>query len=268
MVRLLEQGQAEREELQALAAREQEAKIQAILLRERADERSAWARKRDLRLAHKLLVRQLEGFAQDGSPVARTAKGAIPRWFATLPCDSPFELWQTHRSKWGEEIGRMQLVSTPVLEWNHHYPMEVRLREIVQKELVEGRRVMLYIEQNEQRSMARRLAWVLSDIPTWALPNSIKAENRQQAILNAVRDGNHVVIVPYLRVNEGLNLQSAIDTIVWVEMALNLFLLDQASRRAWRLGKREEVRIYYLAYAGTAAGNDQRSWGNDAGPLG
>ena len=65
--------------------------------------------------------------------------------------------------------------------------------------------------------------------------------------------------------NEGLNLQSGIDTILWVEMALNLFMLDQASRRAWRLGKREEVRIYYLAYANTAGHTKLRKLGQQSG---
>jgi hypothetical protein len=73
------------------------------------------------------------------------------------------------------------------------------------------------------------------------------------------------LIVPYRCVNEGLNLQSAIDTILWVEMALNLFMLDQASRRAWRLGKREEVRIYYMAYANTAGHSKLRKLGQQSG---
>ncbi|MEO9030058.1 MAG: DUF6094 domain-containing protein [Ktedonobacteraceae bacterium] len=265
LVQLLERGLAEREELQTLAVREREAQTRSTAMREQADERSAWARERDLLLAHKTLVGRLNSLAEDGNPVARTAKGTIPRWFASLPCDTPFELWQTHRSQWGEEIGRTQLVETPSLSWEYRYPMEVRLCEIVQKELAEGRRVMLYIEQNEQRSMPKRLTWVLDDIPTWVLPNSTKAEDRQQAILDAVKAGNRVVIVPYRRVNEGLNLQSAIDTIIWCEMAMNLFLLDQASRRAWRLGKREEVRIYYLAYAGTAAHTKLRKLGSQSG---
>src|SRR5439155_8086483 len=79
------------------------------------------------------------------------------------------------------------------------------------------------------------------------------------------RDGHSMVIVPYRRVNEGLNLQSGIDTVIWVEMALNHFMLDQASRRAWRLGKCEEVRIYYIAYANTAGHTKLRKLGQQSG---
>src|SRR5215471_15311577 len=151
------------------------------------------------------------------------------------------------------------------VSWEHTYPLERRLITLVQRELGEGRRVMLYIDQNDLRSTSRRLEWVLKEMQPWTLPNSVAAEDRQQAILQAVRQGHHVVIVPYRRVNEGLNLQSGIDTILWVEMALNLFMLDQASRRAWRLGKREEVRIYYLAYANTAGHNKLRKLGQQSG---
>src|SRR5260370_39759271 len=91
--------------------------------------------------------------------------------------------------------------------------------------------------------MGRRLEWVLKDFNLWTLPNGVEAEDRQQAILDAVKSGHQVIIVPYRRVNEGLNLQEAVDTIIWYEMAMNLFILDQASRRARPLGKRETGRI-------------------------
>ena len=38
-----------------------------------------------------------------------------------------------------------------------------------------------------------------------------------------------------------------------VQLAQHLILLTQASQRAWRLGKQGEVRIFYLAYAGTVS---------------
>ena len=182
-----------------------------------------------------------------------------------LPCDRPFEVWETRRDHWGDTLVRTQLVETERLTWEHVYPLERRLIALVQRELGEGRRVMLYIDQNDLRSTPRRLEWVLKDVQPWTLPNNVAAEDRQQAILQAVQQGHHVVIVPYRRVNEGLNLQSAIDTILWFEMALNLFMLDQASRRAWRLGKREEVRIYYLAYANTVGHTKLRKLGQQSG---
>jgi len=80
----------------------------------------------------------------------------------------------------------------------------------------------------------------------------VDAEDREDAIVAAVKRGHKVVIVGYRRVSEGLNLQ-IVDSIIWVEMAQHPILLTQASQRAWRLGKQAEVRIFYLAYAGTVS---------------
>jgi hypothetical protein len=212
------------------------------------------------------LMGRLEDLAKERNQAARLAKGTVPRWFAVLPCDAPFEVWQTKRGDWGDEIKRTLVVSTPTLAWDYLYPLEKRLLALVERERAEGRRIMVYYEQNDLRSMAKRLAWVLRDFHPWTLPNKVASEDRQQAILDAVlRDGHQVIIVPYRRVNEGLNLQNAVDTILWYEMALNLFMLDQASRRAWRLGKREEVRIYYLTYAHTAGHSKLRRLGLQSG---
>ncbi len=232
---------------------------------EREQTVQAWAEPRHLATHYGRLVRALDDLARKRNTAARLAKGTVPRWFAVLPCDRPFEVWETRRDHWGDTLGRTQLVETERLVWEHLYPLERRLIVLVQRELGEGRRVMLYIDQNDLRSTPRRLEWVLKDMQPWTLPNSVAAEDRQQAILQAVQQGHHVVIVPYRRVNEGLNLQSAIDTILWVEMALNLFMLDQASRRAWRLGKCEEVRIYYIAYANTAGHTKLRKLGQQSG---
>src|SRR5260370_5626566 len=46
---------------------------------------------------------------------------------------------------------------------------------------------------------------------------------------------------------------------------MNLFTLDHASRRGWRLGKANLVRIYYLGYAGTAAYRKLRNLGSRSG---
>jgi Uncharacterised methyltransferase family (DUF6094)/Helicase conserved C-terminal domain len=225
----------------------------------------AWAEERNLSQHYLKLVRRLDDLARERNNAARLAKGTIPRWFATLPCESAFEVTQTDRDDWGDVIGKRLLVRTPVLAADYLYPLEKRLREIVQQEVSEGRRVMVYLEQNDIRSMSKRLEWVLKEHVPWALPNNVEAEDRQEAILSAVASGRHVVLVPYRRVNEGLNLQRGIDTVIWFEMPMNLFMLDQASRRAWRLGKQEEVRIFYMVYAGTAGHYKLRKLGSQSG---
>jgi len=247
------------------ADREAEARQELAAAANHAKGIEAWAAPRRLSTHYRRLVYELDDLAKQRNVAARLAKGTVPRWFATLPCEQPFEVWQTKRDRWGDEVERTLLVSTQTLAWDHRYPLERRLIALVERERAEGRRVMVYFEQNDIRSMARRLEWVLKEFHPWTLPNSVAAEDRQQAILDAVRMGRDVVIVPYRRVNEGLNLQSAVDTIIWYEMALNLFMLDQASRRAWRLGKREEVRIYYMVYANTAGHYKLRKLGQQSG---
>lgn len=262
----LEKDEAVRPEMTAFLQRAEEAEARHAALLAQAKERHAWAEARDLEGEYRSIVGTLEKMSQQRNQTARMGKGTIPRWFAALPCDVPFTLEQTNRSTWGEELSKTLLLSTRSLLWDYLYPAERRLRELVLKEVAEGRRVMVYIEQNEIRSMSRRLAWVFQEMPTWTLPNSVKSEDRQQAILDAVhQQGIKLLFVPYRKVNEGLNLQSAIDTIVWYELAMNLFLLDQASRRAWRLGKQEEVRIYYVVYAGTSGHSKLRKLGNQSG---
>jgi hypothetical protein len=254
-----------KETLAAYDEQERAAVEQLQAARAHEDEVKAWAMPRHLAHHYLSLVKRLDKLAQERNQAARMAKGTVPRWFAALPCERPFEVWHTERSDWGDTLGRQLLVRTPMLAWDHLYPMEKRLIEIVQRELAEGRRCMVYMEQNDLRSMARRLEWVLKDCKPWTLPNNVEAEDRQQAIIDAVVSGHQVIIVPYRRVNEGLNLQEAVDTIIWYEMAMNLFMLDQASRRAWRLGKREEVRIYYLVYGGTAGHAKLRKLGGQSG---
>jgi hypothetical protein len=224
-----------------------------------------WTSKRNLSRAYGGMVRQLEELARQGNAAARLAQGTIPRWFAALPCDCAYEVYQTSRDDWGDKGEPELVIKTPVLEWNYLYPMEHWLIKTVKSELSEGRRMMIYIEQNAVRSIAKRLEWVLGEVKTWTLPNSVEAEDRQQAIIDAVETGQHVIIVPYRRINEGLNLQKVIDTIIWYEQSMNLFMYLQASQRAWRLGKQEEVRIYLPFYLGTAAHTKMRKLGGQSG---
>ena len=226
---------------------------------------TVWGEERDLEAEYHRITTHLEELAKNLNAAATLAQGTVPRWFAALPCDEPFIVTSTTRGDWGDVEQTQEILRTKRLAWDHCYPLEHRLRTIVAQEREQGRRVMVYVEQSQKRDMARRLAYVLNEYQPWILPHSVKPEDREEAIRQAVAAGHGVVIVGYRLVSEGLNLQDCIDSIVWYELAMNLFLLDQASRRCWRLGKREEVRIYYLVYALTAGHKKLRKLGGQSG---
>jgi hypothetical protein len=232
---------------------------------EQAASVAKWIAERDLAGAYARLVKRLEDLARDGNTAARLAQGTVPRWFAALPCDSPYRVYHTERGDWGDKGEPELVIETPVLIWDYLYPIERWFIQATREELEAGRRVMFYFEQNAVRSMAKRLEWVLKEFQPWTLPNNVEAEDRQQAIIDAVGKGHRVVIVPYRRVNEGLNLQKVIDTIIWAELAMNLFFFIQASQRAWRLGKEELVKILIPYYLGSAAHRQVRRLGERDG---
>jgi hypothetical protein len=211
-----------------------------------------WASARNLAGAYDEMTSTLTERAKNGSSTCRMMSGILPRWFVAYPFDPPFQIWTTRRGTWSEELGRVLEYQAPTLSPDHRYPLERRCDALVGAELAEGRIVMVYYEQSTERDVGARLMQILGRHNPWKLPDMVDAEDREDAIVAAVTRGHRVLIVGYRRVSEGLNLQ-IVDSIVWFEMAQHLILLTQASQRAWRLGKQGEVRIFYLAYAGTVS---------------
>jgi hypothetical protein len=236
------------EEVEAIVAAEAQVRAAASALVERRQ----WASERNLAGAYTEMTTTLTERAKKGSSTCRMMGGILPRWFVAHPFDPPFQIWTTKKGKWSEDLGHVLEYQAPTLSPDHRYPLERRCDAIVGAELAEGRTVMAYYEQSTERDVGARLMQILSQHNPWKLPDTVDAEDREDAIVAAIKRGHRVVIVGYRRVSEGLNLQ-IVDSIIWVEMAQHLILLTQASQRAWRLGKQEEVRIFYLAYAGTVS---------------
>jgi SAM-dependent methyltransferase len=241
--------------------------------------RATWIEQRNLDAAYDRIVARLEELSKQRIAAATIAKGTIPRWYPPLCCETPaFTVTRTHRTEWGKAIGEEVILTAPVLAADYIYPLERALRTEVHKELKAGRRIMIYIEQAGKRHIDQRLEKALRPIAQahrtgiWTLTTQVDAREREAEICAAVERGNHILLVPYRLVSEGVNLQRHIDTIMWYEMARNRFALDQASDRAWRLGRPIEadgtqrpVRIYFFAYAGSAGHKKLRKLAQENG---
>jgi hypothetical protein len=256
-----------RDELEA--ARDQESEhvpaLEAVLTQaeQAVDALPAFIQARNLASAYAHVENRLTEMAQRGNSAAMLAKGNLPGAFAVAPMLKPaFEVNVNTKNEWGRVTGQEQLMTFPVLADDWEYPLERELRQIVINERNQNRRVMVYYYQTRKHDVGARLMKVLAEFTPWRLPDTMDADQREGAIQQAVEDGHEVVIVPYTKVVEGLNLQRHLDTIVWYELAQSHYLRDQASRRIYRLGKTfpdavpedaRSVRIYYLAYEGSTA---------------
>jgi hypothetical protein len=248
------------EEPEAITAAEEQLRAVASALAETRQ----WVSERNLAAAYQEMTNTLTERAKKGSSTCRMMSGILPRWFVAYPFAPPFQIWTSRKGKWSEDLGRVLEYLAPTLSPEHRYPLERRCDVIVGAELAERRTLMVYYEQSSERDVGARLMHILAQHNPWKLPDTVDAEDREDAIVAAVKRGHRVVIVGYRRVSEGLNLQ-IIDSIVWYEMAQHLILLTQASQRAWRLGKQEEVRIFYLAYSGTASHDKLRQLASQGG---
>jgi len=127
---------------------------------------------------------------------------------------------------------------------------EKRLIENVRGELEKDRDCLVYITFSNQQ-----VATDLQDILTDAFPNktvkflpsTVPAAKRKEWI---AKNPSDVLICNPELVKTGLTLLNFV-TIIFYETTYNVFTLKQASRRSWRIGQTEDIKVIFMAYADT-----------------
>lgn len=134
-------------------------------------------------------------------------------------------------------------------------PKEEKLQEIIQSEMSEGRASIVYVRDTgsstEGRDIRPRLKQKLEEIgaKVLILDTSTVANNKRSEWLKQKieEDGYDVCIVSQELVKVGLDLLCT-PTLIFYQFSWSLFTINQAARRAWRIGQTEECRLFYLAY--------------------
>jgi hypothetical protein len=79
----------------------------------------------------------------------------------------------------------------------------------------------------------------------------VEAVKREDWLFDQVDKGVDVLITNPELVKTGLDMLE-FPTIVYMQSGYNVYTLQQASRRSWRIGQKQEVDVYFLGYAGSA----------------
>ncbi len=146
------------------------------------------------------------------------------------------------------------LIDLPPLSENVTYPKERALIDLVKEERKAGRRVLVYVTHTQERDITKRLQNFLEreGIRTAILKTdtTAKTEQREAWINERVRQGIDVLICNPRLVQTGLDLVD-FPTICWYETDYSVYTMRQASRRSWRIGQTQPVKVVFMVYQGT-----------------
>lgn len=132
-----------------------------------------------------------------------------------------------------------------------------RLIEEVKRELSAGRNVHVFAVFTRKRSLevnvTRRLQQLLlkEGIRVEILTADVPPAEREAWYERQLRAGMHVCIAHPKLWSVGLDLL-AFPCLLFYETGYSTYTLRQASRRSWRIGQREPIRVAFMTYAETA----------------
>ena len=132
-------------------------------------------------------------------------------------------------------------------------PKEQALIEECLKEKERGRKVLVYTVYTGTRDTTSRLRNLLetAGLKVGVLKASVDTARREDWIMEQVDRGIDVLVTNPELVKTGLDLLE-FPTIVFLQTGYNVYTLQQASRRSWRIGQTEPVEVVFLGYSGTA----------------
>lgn len=129
-------------------------------------------------------------------------------------------------------------------------PKEADLIQICREEREARRRVMVFTTYTGGHDTATRLANLLKQagLKAAVLRSNVDSDAREDWIAERVEQGIDVLICNPELVKTGLDLL-AFPTLYFMQTGYNVYTVAQASRRSWRIGQTEDVKVYYACYA-------------------
>jgi SNF2 family DNA or RNA helicase len=132
-------------------------------------------------------------------------------------------------------------------------PKEQALIDICRQEKAAGRKVLIYSVYTGTRDTTSRLKVLLErdGFKPAVLRASVETSRREDWIAEQLDRGIDALITNPELVKTGLDLLE-FPTIVFMQSGFNVYTLQQAARRSWRIGQKQPVKVIFLGYAGSS----------------
>ena len=145
------------------------------------------------------------------------------------------------------------IVQVPPLSEERLYPKERALVDLVAKERMEGRRVLVYVTHTGTRDITGRMDDILTRHGFRVAvmkADAVAPDRRETWVADRVEQGIDVLICHPRLVQTGLDLID-FQTLCWYETDYSVYVMRQASRRSWRIGQTRPVKVVFMSYRNT-----------------
>ena len=130
------------------------------------------------------------------------------------------------------------------------YPKEREIVQLIREEKAQGRKTLLLCQQTNTLDITPQWVAMLKEAGIKAAVLNVEPGRREKWVKDQVAKGVDVIITHPRRVETGLDLLD-FPTIVWMGTEYSIYTILQASRRSWRIGQTEPVKVYFFVYEGT-----------------
>jgi len=147
---------------------------------------------------------------------------------------------------------RQELIRLQALFGPEPMPKEEELIRLCKQRKAEGRRVLVYTTYTGTRDTSARLKSLLEreGLRAAVLRASVDTSRREDWIFEQVERGVDALITNPELVKTGLDLLD-FPTIAFMQTGFNVYTLQQAARRSWRIGQKLPVDVHFFGYGNT-----------------
>lgn len=131
-------------------------------------------------------------------------------------------------------------------------PKDEVLMDLIERKIAAGERVIIYTAWTRLDTQTKLHKFLTEkDIPAAILDQKVPTTKREAWVDRRVAEGIKVLIVNPQLVETGLDL-NAFTTLIFYNIAFNLYVFRQASRRSWRINQTApRVEVYMIYYTHT-----------------
>ena len=145
------------------------------------------------------------------------------------------------------------IAAVPPLSEEKLYPKEKALVDLVAAERMAGRRVLVYVTHTGTRDITGRMDDFLTRHGFRVAvmkADAVAPDKREAWVADKVKQGIDVLVCHPRLVQTGLDLID-FPTLCWFETDYSTYVMRQASRRSWRIGQTQPVKVVFMSYKNT-----------------